>query len=319
MGFLYSQLWFKPAYPTTSCTGQTIIVTGSNVGLGKEAARHFARLGASKVILAVRNVSAGEAAAKDIAATTRCAPSVLEVWPLDLSSNNSVASFASRASSLPRIDVLLENAGVATHTFKLAPDGHEQTIAVNVVGTFYLALLLLPKLKSTARDFSVKPRLTVVSSGVHAWPKFPERDAPGVFAALSDPATPTMRERYPTSKLLEVLVVRQLAPALAGTGVVLNVINPGLCHSELARDAPWSLHVYKFFLARSTEVGSRTLVASALAGEESHGMYMHDCVVDEGEVSEFVRSAEGRAAGEKVWRELREILEGARPGVAAGL
>ena len=58
MGFLAmirSQLFASLEYPTTSCEGKTIIVTGSNTGLGKEAARHFARLGADKVILAVRN------------------------------------------------------------------------------------------------------------------------------------------------------------------------------------------------------------------------------------------------------------------------
>lgn len=86
MGFLYSQLFVRPVYPTRSFAGETVIVTGSNVGLGKEAARHFARLGASKLILAVRNIEAGEEAKKDIESTTNCGKSVIEVWSLDLSS-----------------------------------------------------------------------------------------------------------------------------------------------------------------------------------------------------------------------------------------
>ena len=44
LGFLYSQLFITPSYPTRSFTGETVIVTGSNVGLGYEAARHFVRL-----------------------------------------------------------------------------------------------------------------------------------------------------------------------------------------------------------------------------------------------------------------------------------
>ena len=60
MGFLYSQLFVRPVYPAKSSAGQTIIVTGSNVDLGKEPAGHFARLGASKIILIVHNNKAGE-------------------------------------------------------------------------------------------------------------------------------------------------------------------------------------------------------------------------------------------------------------------
>jgi NAD(P)-dependent dehydrogenase (short-subunit alcohol dehydrogenase family) len=86
MGFLYSQLFVRPQYPTKSFAGQTVIVTGSNVGLGKEAARHIARLGVSKLILAVRNVDAGEEAKGDIESTTNCGKMVIEVWQLDLSS-----------------------------------------------------------------------------------------------------------------------------------------------------------------------------------------------------------------------------------------
>ena len=50
MGFIYSQLFAYLPYPTGYHAGQTIVITGSNTGLGKEAARHFARLGASKLV-----------------------------------------------------------------------------------------------------------------------------------------------------------------------------------------------------------------------------------------------------------------------------
>ena len=48
---LYDQVFTTPAYPTTDCTGRTIIVTGANTGLGKEAVRHLVRLNADRVIL----------------------------------------------------------------------------------------------------------------------------------------------------------------------------------------------------------------------------------------------------------------------------
>jgi retinol dehydrogenase-12 len=70
--------------------------------------------------------------------------------------------------------------------------------------------------------------------------------------------------------------------------------------------------------ARTTEQGSRTLVHAATAvGPESHGQYLSDCKIMEPSV--FVRSAEGKKAGERVWRELSEKLEKIEPGVLKNL
>ncbi len=83
--------------------------------------------------------------------------------------------------------------------------------------------------------------------------------------------------RYNVSKLLEVFYCRELADRTKQNNkpdVIINYTNPGLCHSELARDGPLILHIVKFFLARTTEVGSRTLVNAVETGPESHGQYM---------------------------------------------
>lgn len=322
MGFLYSQFFVTPQYPTRSFNGETVIVTGSNIGLGKEAARHITRLGASKVILACRNTAAGEEAKRDIISTTKADASIIEVWQLDLGSYESVKDFAQRASALPRVDVLLENAGIATSNFQLV-NGHESTITVNVISTFLLALLMLPKLKATSQQYNVQPRLVIVSSEVHGFTDLPERSASNTFNELSDQSTADMKQRYPTSKLLEVLVVREIAPKLNGSGVVLNMLNPGLCHSSLSRNTTGMQAIIfwlmKSLIARTTEVGSRTLVAGAEAGEESHGEYMHDGKVDEESLSPFVKSEDGAKASKKVWAELKEILEKIEPGVTANL
>ena len=322
MGFLYSQFFVTPKVPKGSFAGQTVIITGSNVGLGKEAARHIAGLGVSKLILACRNTTAAEEAKRDIVSTTKVDPATIEVWQLDLGSYDSVKDFARRASSLPRVDVLLENAGIATDKFQLM-EGHESTITVNVISTFLLALLMLPKLKETSKKYNIQPRLIIVSSEVHGWTKFAERNATNVFNELSNKSTANMGERYPTSKLLEVLAVREIAPKLTGSGVVLNTLNPGFCHSSLSRNSEFPKAIIfwlmKTLLARTTEVGSRTLVASAEAGEESHGKYMHDGKVGDEHLSPFVTSEEGKKTGEKVWGELKEILEKIEPGVTGNL
>jgi NAD(P)-dependent dehydrogenase (short-subunit alcohol dehydrogenase family) len=81
-----------PVYATKeNIAGGMYIVTGANSGLGFEAAKHYVTLGAAKVIMAVRNVVAGEKAKADIeAATGGVAAGIAEVWPLDLASYESV-------------------------------------------------------------------------------------------------------------------------------------------------------------------------------------------------------------------------------------
>lgn len=317
MGFLYNQLFIKPTWPTQMVNGQTVVVTGSNVGLGKEAARHFTRLGAAKVILAVRNTKAGEDAKAHIETTTNAARGTIEVWHLDLGSYASVKAFAARASTeLDRIDVVLENAGIAVNTKRIV-EGHESTITVNVISTFLLALLLLPKLRETSRKLGKQSILTVVSSEVHAWCKFPQWKEESIFGALDK--SEDLSERYPVSKLLEVLTVREIAPRLEGSGVVLNMVNPGLCHSELTREGGFFYTALKFFLARTTETGSRTLVAAGTVGKESHGKFIQNGVVADEALSEFVKSENGKKASEKLWKELSEILDQIEPRVTKNI
>ncbi|KAL8785909.1 MAG: hypothetical protein Q9195_008430 [Heterodermia aff. obscurata] len=296
-------------YPTTKHTGQTIIVTGSNVGLGLEAARHFTRLDAEKVILAVRNVEKGEAAKKSIEETTN-RKNVVEVWQLDLASYESVKQFAKKANQLRRLDAIVENAGIATLTFRTSED-NESTITTNVVSTFLLALMILPKLQETATKFNVTPYLTVVSSDVHSWTSFPERNSANIFDTLNNKETANMQERYPISKLLEVFYCRELAERIGKSSkprVIVNFLNPGLCHSELSREAGWFLTVLKFFFARTTEVGSRTLVTATEGGEATHG-----------KPSKLVRSEEGAKTQVRVYDELSAKLEAIQPGIMSNI
>lgn len=194
MKFISDQLFTSLPYPSTPHTDQTIIVTGANVGLGFEAARHYVRLGAAKVILAVRTVEKGETAKKEIENSEK-REGVIEVWPLDLSSYDSVKAFAKRAETLPRLDILLENAGIATPVFKMTED-NESTITTNVVSTFLLALMMLPKLRESAGKFGTRPHLTIVTSEVHFMTQFPEKSNEDIFAALNDEKTARMDDRY---------------------------------------------------------------------------------------------------------------------------
>ena len=191
--FLHQQLWVRLPYPTTDFSGQTIIVTGANVGLGLEAARHFVRLHAAKVILAVRNLEKGQEAKKNIEASTQT-QGVVEVWQLDLGSYESTKQFAVKAEGLKRLDVVVENAGIATREYAVMED-NESTITTNVISTYLLGLMILPKLRETALNFNVTPHLTIVSSSVHFYTTFPERTSPEILETLNNKESAVMTDR----------------------------------------------------------------------------------------------------------------------------
>lgn len=76
---LHTQICLKPQLPVADFIGQTIIVTGSNVGLGKEACKHFVNMKAARIIATVRTISRGQAALEEIEEETG-RTGVVELW-----------------------------------------------------------------------------------------------------------------------------------------------------------------------------------------------------------------------------------------------
>jgi len=91
---------------------------------------------------------------------------VVQVWELDLASFESVKRFVEKTKRLDRLDVVVANAGIATPVFE-EKEGCESTVTVNVLGTFLMALGLLPKLRETASKHAKKTTLSVVTSDAH--------------------------------------------------------------------------------------------------------------------------------------------------------
>ncbi|KAF2437262.1 NAD(P)-binding protein [Karstenula rhodostoma CBS 690.94] len=287
--FLYSQLFVRLPWPKSDFTGQTVIITGSNTGLGLEAARHIVRLGAAKVILAVRTVSKGEAAAIDILETTGAIKNVIEIWQLDLSSYASVKAFGSRIWSLNRLDAFIQNAGILTTNFSVV-EGNESIITTNVVSATLLALLVLPKLRQTATRFNVRTRLSFNGSDLQYIAKFKEADSSGsLFDALNRKEGVDMNDRYPVSKLLLLYTVRELAarsPLTPESNVIITYFTPGACKTEIFRqEKGWleaaAIQAFNTLVCRTVEVGSRTVVYSVDPGLgiEAHGAFLMDNAV----------------------------------------
>ncbi|CZR66841.1 related to enoyl-CoA hydratase/isomerase [Phialocephala subalpina] len=317
--FVNSQLCAKLPIPAHSFANQTIIVTGSNIGMGLEAARHFVRLSAAKVILAVRTISKGLTAKASIEDSTG-RQGVVEVWELDQSSYASVQAFAEKAKALERLDILVLNAGMYVFEFKKVEED-EETITVNVVSTMLLALTLLPKLRETAAKTGGKSVLTFTGSFVHKDTSFPERKAPNIFEGLAKAKGARMSDRYNVSKLIETFCVRELADKITESKsegkVVANILNPGFVDTAIMRNSSFLFSIYvltmKKLLSRTTEEGGRTLVHGAEGGDETHGQYLDDCKV--GRYSGFVLSEEGMETQKRLWSELSEKLERIQPGI----
>ncbi|KAH8702862.1 retinol dehydrogenase 12 [Phaeosphaeriaceae sp. PMI808] len=319
MGFLYSQFFRTPPYPKGNFCGKTIIITGSNIGLGKEAARHYARMGASKLILAVRSLDKGQVAKEDIMRTTGHRNT--HVWKLDMSDYGSVESFAKRAEvELDRVDIFIANAGVVRAEYHEV-NGHEEAIAVNVIATTLLMANMMPKMRDTATRFHTRPTFTITGSAAYEHTTFPQRSAPdgAILTTLSDKETCVKYwpQQYPVSKLVQLFLVRAIAdhhPA-SKFPVTINIANPGLCHSQLSREAnSWGFWLFRLIVARSTEIGGRTLVHAGASGVETHGKYLSDCMIEE--PSALVTNAAGKESQERIAAEVVKAIEVIQPGVS---
>ncbi|KAF3768664.1 NAD(P)-binding protein [Cryphonectria parasitica EP155] len=323
--FFYNQ--FRPVpYPKHDFSGKTILVTGANAGLGFEAARHFARLNAAKVILGCRDAEKAQHAKAEIERSTGRPHGVVEAWPLDLTSFDSVREFCSRAGKLDRLDAVVENASVAMVSAEgTLAEGFECTITVNVISTFLMALLLLPTLRRTSAKFNTLARLTIVSSEGHIMARFTEKSAKNIFDAFKSTKVPP--DRYQTSKLLQQFIVQELAEDMSSPisntkgSVILNTVNPGFCRTLLFRHntfpASVALTAISYLIGRSAEAGSRVLVDAAAARPETNGKWLDTCELRE--PSAYVRSEEGEEMQIRVYEELMRILEEIEPGITRNI
>lgn len=118
--------------------------------------------------------------------------------------------------------------------------------------------------------------------------------------------------------------VRSLAaasPITASSPVIINTVNPGLCHSSSTNNLPGVLYyvmrVMKFLLAKSAEEGSMALVCGTAAGPETHGEYMSECKIKP--PAPLVLSKDGEVAQQRVWGELVKKLELISPGISRNI
>ena len=249
--------------------GKVCLITGGSDGIGYAAALELARMGAT-VAIAGRNAAKTEAAAERIRRDTGN-PSV-SVLLADLSSQREVRRLALEVKErLPRLDVLLNNAGAIFLSHRASVDGIEMTFALNHLGYFLLTTLLLDLLSESA-----PARIINVSSSSHYEPRSLSLED------LARPGNGRSYKAYGRSKLCNVLFTYELARRLAGSGVTVNALHPGLVRTGFARNNGILGRVANFFIGvRGVDAtkGAETLVylASSLDVEAVTGKFFIDC------------------------------------------
>jgi len=252
------------AIGTTPLQDRVWVVTGASSGIGKATALGLARLGGT-VVLACRDATRGQAAQQEIVRDSKNPKVTLMI--VDLASQASIVSFAEEfTQDYRRLDALVNNAGLFTRDRMTTPDGLELQFAVNYLGGFLLSHLLLDLLLA-----STPSRIVNVSSSAHEGATIDFDDLQGERAYKGSKA-------YSQSKLAQILFTAQYARRLAGTGVTVNAVHPGVIKTNLGADAmPKAIGFVRMFF-KSPAKGAETpifLVVSPTVANLS-GQYFVD-------------------------------------------
>lgn len=293
--------WTAADVPDLS--GKTIVITGANSGLGLESARILAGKGA-RVVMACRNTQKGEEAAAPLRAGLK--GGALEVMALDLSSLASVAAFAKElAGRCPRVDVLMNNAGVMAIPFRKTADGFEMQFGTNHLGHFALTAQVLPLLEAGPGG-----RVVNVASNAHFMGTMNFDDLMGEKRYSKWPA-------YGQSKLANLLFTYELERWLRRHGKQSIAVagHPGYAATNLQGVGPqleqatfmgWLMKVGNAVLAQSSEMGALPQVYAAVFPGLPGGVYVGpDGLLGQSGFPRIVESSKAsrdEAAAAKLWQ-----------------
>jgi NAD(P)-dependent dehydrogenase (short-subunit alcohol dehydrogenase family) len=257
-------------------SGKTALVTGASAGLGVETTRALASAGAH-VVMGVRDTRKGEGAADAIRSDLPAAS--LELAEVDLASLASIRAFADDFLPVhPRLDLLINNAGVMAPPLGRTAEGFELQIGTNHLGHFLLTGLLTPALIAGAPS-----RIVNVSSRGHLRGQM-DWDDPHWRTRDYDKWT-----AYGQSKTANILFTVELERRLGAKGVHAYALHPGVIMTELSRymddqdiaDLRSRMPQGVQLTFKSVEAGAATEVWAATSPELEGrgGIYLEDCHV----------------------------------------
>ena len=284
--------------------GKTVVVTGGNSGIGLETSQALAGMGA-RVIVTARNADKGRAAVARIVQRLDGQPQV-QLVVFDLADLSSVRRGADEIlEQAPRLDVLVNNAGIVLSERRETVDGYEATFATNHLGPFLLTNLLLDRLRASAPARIVNVASTAHNAARKGIP-FDDLQSTGRYRGM---------RVYGESKLANILFTLELTRRLEGSGVTANALHPGTVRTGYGADGDargllaLGLKISQpFFL--SPEKGARTSIylASSPEAEGITGQYFVKC-----KPTKPRRWAQDAEAAQRLWQVSEELVGLAAP------
>ncbi len=244
-----------------SMKGKVCMITGCNSGIGKEAARELAVLGA-RVIMVCRNQNSGMDALNEIRTIT--GNNKIELMVADLSSQKSIHRLVDNFNRKDKkLDVLINNAGILNKERTLTEDGIETQLAVNLLAPFMLSSLLLDCLKAAAPS-----RIINVTSKMHRYSGLD-------FDNLHGEKRYNKWVAYNQAKLGVLLFSYELSRMVEGSGVTVNCLHPGVAATGIMRQFPSSIRGLWDLFCISPEKGAENSIflASSPDVEGRNGLY----------------------------------------------
>jgi NAD(P)-dependent dehydrogenase (short-subunit alcohol dehydrogenase family) len=279
--------------------GKTVVVTGGNSGIGFETAAALASMGA-RVVLTARNADKGRAAVS--ALTQRVdGKGQVQLVVFDLADLASVRRGAAEIlEQAPRLDVLVNNAGLVLTERAETVDGYEATFAINHLGPFLLTNLLLERLTASAPS-----RVVNVASTAH---NAARKGIP--FDDLQSTRSYRGMRVYGESKLANILFTLELARRFEGRGVTANSLHPGTVRTGYGGDGDtrgflaFGIKIASpFFLSPAKGARTSVYLASSPDVEDVSGEYFVKC-----KPRKPRRWARDPEAAQRLWQVSEELV-----------
>ncbi|KAL4942576.1 hypothetical protein BDV06DRAFT_235318 [Aspergillus oleicola] len=228
---------FNSEQDIPSLEGKVIVVTGGNIGLGKQSVLEYAKHNPSLIWLAARSQSKAQAAIEEIQSQLpKNAKANIKILELDLASFDSIKAAARTVlSESERLDILLLNAGIMATPPGLTKDGYEIQFGTNYLGHILLAKLLLPLLEKTSALPNADIRLISVTSRGHELAPKEGIKYDTLHTSANDLGP---YGRYGQSKLAQILWSREAAKHYPN--ITINAIHPGIVRTNLMNNATGS-------------------------------------------------------------------------------